>query len=335
MEKEIVKKTIHNNMELIEYRIKNEYLEFCFVNVGGSITKIALAEDAFEKNLVASYQNVEDYVSNSCYLNAIVGRTSNRITDGKFMLEGKEVQVDLNDGPNNLHGGAQNLTHSVFDVSEITDGYRLKATLLDQPNGFPGNIEVTVDYTLNKNQIEIKYQGTTDQTTIFNPTQHAYFNLSGDLERTVYGHILQVNGDQVADINEASSFTKELLSVEGTRFDFRAPTVIDPRDKPESDLFDRATGYDHLYVLNETEHAATFYDPTSGRKLEVFTTEPAMQLYLGNHMSDELLFENNRVGESHLAACFETHQIPFDFESQVLKPEETYEQITRWVFSKA
>jgi len=333
MDKKIIKKTSHDNIEIIEYSIKNEYLEVRFLNVGGCITKVALAEDHYEKNLVANYQNVEDYLDNSCYLNAIVGRTANRITDGKFTLEGKEIQVDLNDGPNNLHGGAENLTHSIFDVSELTAGYCLKTTLPDQPEGFPGNVSVSVEYTLEKNQFKIKYQGMTDQTTIFNPTQHAYFNLSGNLERTVYDHILQINGDEVANINDASSFTKELLPVEKTRFDFRVPIIIDPQDKPESDLFDRATGYDHLFILN-SDHAATFYDPASGRKLEVFTSEPAMQLYLGNYMTDDMLFEDNRAGEMHLAACFETHQIPFDFESQILKPGETYEQITKWVFSK-
>lgn len=334
MEKKIIKKTSHGNTELVEYSIKNEYLEVRFLNVGGSITKVAMAEDAFEKNLVANFEDVSDYLGNSCYLNAIVGRTANRITNGRFTIEGKEFQVDLNDGPNNLHGGAQNLTYSLFEVSELQDGYRLKVTLSHQADGFPGNVDVTVDYTLEKNQIKITYQATTDQPTIFNPTQHTYFNLSGDLERTVYDHILQINADQVADINEASSFTKELLPVEGTRFDFRTPTRINPSDKPASALFDKATGYDHLYILNETNHAATFYDEISKRKLEVFTTEPAMQLYLGNYMTDELVFEGNRKGEMHLAACFETHKIPFDFSSQVLNPGEVYEQVTTWVFSK-
>jgi len=334
MEKKIIGSTLHNEIEIIEYSIKNEYLEIRFLNVGGAITKIAMAEDNYEKNLVLNYQNVSDYLNNSCYLNALVGRTANRITDGKFTLNDKEYQVDLNDGPNNLHGGEENLTHTIFDVTEIPNGYGLKTTLKHQPEGFPGNVDITVFYQLEKNQVKIEYEATTDQTTIFNPTQHAYFNLSGNLERTIYDHILLINGNKVADINEASSFTTELIPVEGTRFDFTKQAVVNPAEKPESALFDRATGYDHLYILNDTDHAATFYDPISGRKLEIYTTEPTMQFYAGNYITDELLFEGGRKGEIHLGACFETHQNPFDFKSQILSPGDLYKQTATWVFSK-
>jgi len=335
MENKIIRTVTHNEVEIIEYSMKNEHLEVCFLNVGGAITKIALAEDNYEKNLVVNYQNVEDYLNNSCYLNALVGRTANRITDGKFMLNGELIQVDLNDGPNNLHGGVENLTHTIFDVTASDNGYHLQAVLPEQADGFPGNISVSVYYKLEANQVEILYKALTDKDTIFNPTHHAYFNLSGNLERTIYDHVLQINADEVADINDASSFTKELVSVEGTRFDFTTPILIDPTGRPVSALFDRATGYDHLFILKEGEnHAATFFDPKSGRKLEVFTTEPTMQFYAGNYINDEMLFEGNRVGEMHLGACFETHKNPFDFESQVLTQGEVYTQVATWVFSK-
>jgi len=334
MEKKIIRTVNHDDIEIIEYSMKNQHLEVRFLNVGGAITKIALAEDDYKKNLVVNYQDVENYLNNSCYLNALVGRTANRITDGKFTINDKEIQVDLNDGPNNLHGGVENLTHTIFDVTISDCGYHLQTVLPDQPDGFPGNINLSIYYKLKANQVKIEYKALTDKDTIFNPTQHAYFNLSGNLERTIYDHVLQINGDKVADINEFSSFTEKLTPVEGTRFDFISPTVIDPAEKPESALFDRATGYDHLFVLNDEGHVATFYDPKSGRKLEVYTTEPAMQFYAGNYMDDKMLFEGNRVGETHLGACFETHKIPFDFESQTLKPGEVYTQEATWVFSK-
>ena len=334
MEKKIIRTVIHDGIEIIEYSMKNQHLEVCFLNVGGAITKIALAEDDYDKNLVVNYQNVEDYLDNSCYLNALVGRTANRITGGKFTLNDKEIQVDLNDGPNNLHGGKENLTHTIFAVTVSDCGYHLQAMLPDQPNGFPGNVTVSIYYKLEANRVKITYKALTDEDTIFNPTQHTYFNLSGNLERTIYDHVLQINGYMVADINKFSSFTEDLIPVEGTRFDFISPTVIDPAEKPGNGLFDRASGYDHLFVLNGGGHAATFYDPKSGRKLEIYTTEPAMQFYAGNYMDDELLLEGNRVGEMHLGACFETHKIPFDFESQLLEVGEVYSQEATWVFSK-
>ena len=334
MEKKIIRQTVHNEVKIIEYRMKNEFLEVCFLNVGGAITKIALAEDGYEQNLVLNYQNVADYLNNDCYLNALVGRTSNRITGGKFTLNGKDFQVDLNDGTNNLHGGVQNLTHTVFHVMDADHGYQLQTVLPDQPEGFPGNISVAVHYELDENKVKISYKGSTDKETIFNPTQHAYFNLSDDLERTIYDHELLINAEFVAEVNGQSSFTEALLPVTGTRFDFTTQTVVNPVDKPENPLFDLTSGYDHLFILKEGNHAATFYDPKSGRKLEVFTTEPAMQFYAGNFLDGDMLFEGNRIGERHLGACFETHQIPFDFESQQLVPGETYQQETTWVFSR-
>ena len=334
MEKKIIRTSVHDGIEIVEYSMKNEHLEVCFINVGGAITKVALAEDDYDKNLVINYQNVENYLNNDCYLNALVGRTSNRITDGKFTLNGKEFQVDLNDGPNNLHGGAENLTHTIFSVTTSDNGYHLHAVLPDQPDGFPGKIDLSVYYKLEANQVKIIYRALTNKTTIFNPTQHAYFNLSGNLERTIYDHVLQVNGDVVADINKNSSFTEELIPIEGTRFDFMSPTVIDPTAKPESALWSRASGYDHLYVLNGGGHAATLYDPKSRRKLEIYTTEPAMQFYAGNYLDEETMFEGGVVGKAHLGACFETHKIPFDFESQILEVGDVYTQVATWVFSK-
>ena len=336
MDKKVIQKVEHNGVEIIEYSIKNDYLEIRFLNVGGAITKIALAVDQYSQNLVVNYDNLADYLNNSCYLNALVGRTSNRIKDGKFMLNGKEFQVDLNDGPNNLHGGVENLTHAVFDVAATTEGYHLQTVLPDQPKGFPGNIRLSVYYLLDENKVKIIYEGSTDKETIFNPTQHAYFNLSGNLTRTIYEHELTINSEDVAEVDANSSFTEKLLPVAGTRFDFTKPTVINPKKKPENALFDRTSGYDHLFILSDESatHAATFSDPKSGRKLEVFTTEPAMQFYAGNYLDEKLMFENGRKGEQHLGACFETHKIPFDFKSQILTPDEIYTSNTTWVFSK-
>jgi len=324
--------------ETKKYTLKNDKLEFQFLNFGGAITKIALAEDNFEQNLVINYEDVTAYGNNSCYLNALVGRTSNRITDGMFTINGSSYSVELNDGSNNLHGGSDNLTNTYFDVRPIPNGYALHTTLKHQENGFPGDIIVLITYVLDDNKIKISYTGTSNKETVFNPTQHAYFNLSGNGKETINNHILQIDANRFAEINENSSFTKELNSVAGTRFDFTSPTKIDATDKPASKQYDLATGYDHLFVLNQNfdgRPAATFTHPDSGRQLNVYTSEPTMQFYAGNYIDDTMTFEGDVVGRMHLGACFETHKNPFDFQSQIIHPGvATTVQETVWEFTK-
>lgn len=307
-----------------EYILKNDRLEVRFLNIGGAITKIALAEDDFQENLVLAYNDPKDYLNNKMFLNTLIGRTSNRIKDGKFPLNGEEFQLDLNDGPNNLHGGADNLTHKDFQVSPIDNGYELAATLAE--GGFPGNLDIKVKYELNGNALEVTYEATTDKTTIVNLTHHAYFNLSGNLKDDVTNHLVQMPAHSVAEIDETSAFTEKLIDVAGTRFDFNTVRSV----KPES----QATGYDHLYVLSGKNPAATFEEPQSGRKLVIETTEPAMQFYSGNYIDEGTIFENGKVGIQYLGACFEAHKIPYDYASQILNPGEAYYQKTTFQFSK-
>lgn len=321
-----------------EYTLKNDQLELRFLNLGGAITKIALAADDFADNLVLDYQNVAAYQNNGCYLNALVGRTSNRITDGKFTINGQEFQVECNDGPNNLHGGTQNLTHAYFAVSPIVGGYELKTRLDAQDDGFPGDLAIVITYQLDGNRVKITYSATSSEATIFNPTQHAYFNLSGNAKDTINNHVLQIDADQFAEINEESSFTKQLLPTAGTRFDFTTPVKIDATTKPASTQFDLATGYDHLFILNQNfdgRPAATLFDPVSTRRLQVFTTEPTMQFYAGNYIDEQLTFTGDVKGVKNLGACFETHKNPFDFASQIIDPGvATTVQETIWEFTK-
>ncbi|MGL4336661.1 MAG: aldose epimerase family protein [Turicibacter sp.] len=320
-------------VQFIEYSMKNEYLEIKFINVGGAITKIAMASDDYAKNLIVNYQDYSNYLHNGCYLNAIVGRTSNRIKNGTFAINGKTYQVDLNNGVNNLHGGSENLSHMVLNVEMIENGYALSATLPHQENGFPGNVSVKIYYTLNHDTLNISYVATTDQETIVNLTQHAYFNLSGNLETTIYNHELQIAADAVAIVDENLSFTQEILPVANTIFDFNTPTVINPETKDRLPLFEFTSGYDHLYLFNKQGEVATLTDPVSGRRVTVLTDSPSMQFYAGNFLTDEMVFEGNRVGEMHLGCCLETHLVPYDFASQILKPNETYKQAVGYKFT--
>jgi len=331
---QITHKEIIQDKEIIEYSMKNDHLEVRFLNIGGAITKIALAADGYAKNLVLNYQNLEDYLTNACFLNVIVGRTSNRITNGKFMLNDKEIQVDVNSAPHNLHGGAEYLGNAFFDIITTENGYSLHAKLPHQENGFPGNLKVTVYYELVENKLNIRYKALTDRTTIVNLTQHAYFNLSGDLERTIYDHELTIKAAKIAEVDKTSGFTKNLIPVADTCFDFNSPTIIDPESKRAHYVFNYANGYDHLYLLDPLAVVpVVFKDPQSGRTLKITTTEPAMQFYAGNYITDELVFENGRSGEKNLGACFETHKIPFDYESQILELGDIYTQETIFEFS--
>jgi len=335
MLKEIMQQKVIRDQQVIEYRIKNDLLEVRFLNIGGAITKIALASDNYDKNLVLSYQDWSSYFENDCYLNVLVGRTSNRIVEGKFMLEGREIQLDINSEPHNLHGGADNLSQRIFNVAEVEDGFALRTVLPHQKNGFPGNLNVTVYYRLIENKLIINYEATTDETTIVNLTHHTYFNLSGNLERTIYDHELQIRANQVAEVDQTSGFTGKLLSVAGTRFDFNNPHIVNPVGREEHYLFDNTSGYDHLYILDSSaDHAVIFKDPISKRTLRVTTNQSALQFYAANFITPQYVFENNRKGEKYLGACFETHKIPFDYESQILRPGEVYEQETSFEFDK-
>ena len=329
-----LEKGTFNGVNVIEYSMKNEALEVRFLNIGGVLTKIAMAEDQYEQNLVLNYDHIESYFNNGCYLNAIIGRTSNRIKNGQFTINGQTYQLDLNNGPNNLHGGAQCLTYADFEVTEVDSGYELTTVLPHQAEGFPGNLSVKVRYTLEQNSFIVSYEATTDQDTIVNLTQHAYFNLSGNLSTNIYNHELQIKADYIAEIDDNLSFTEKLIPVSNTLFDFNTPTIVNPETKEVLPLFEKASGYDHLYLLSDTKDVVTFKDLTSNRTLKISTTSPSMQFYAGNFLTEDLVFENGRRGEPHLGACFETHLVPFDFESQLLKPGEAYSQSTTFTFTK-
>lgn len=329
-----VTKGTFNGIKITEYGMKNHELEVRFLNIGGCLTKVAMAADNYDQNLVLNYQNVESYLDNRCYLNALIGRTANRIKNGIFTLNNTTYQLDINNGLNNLHGGNECLSHADFSVETIDSGYRLTTTLAHQASGFPGNLTATIDYTLKDNHFTVSYSAITDQDTIVNFTQHAYFNLAGNSITTIDNHELQIKASHIAEIDDTQAFTTNWVPVENTLFDFNQPTLINPSNKEKTELFELASGYDHLYLLSDTKDVVTFKDLDSSRTLTVSTTAPSMQFYTGNFLTGDLLFENNRHGEPHLGACFETHLVPFDFQSQVLKPGETYRACTTFTFTK-
>ena len=321
-----------NQLTITEYEIQSEKLTVRFLNLGGAITKISMTAD--NENLVLTFDDYHDYLHNGCYLNTLIGRTSNRIKEGLFTINNKPYTVDLNTPNNNLHGGAENLSHVLFDVTPIEHGYALETIMPHQPDGFPGNLSTRILYEVIDDTFKVTFNATTDRETIVNFTQHLYFNLSGNVKSNILNHELQINADYIATVDENSSFTENVLAVENTCFDFRTPTIIDPTHKLTHPQMTLTNGYDHLFILSNNQPAAILIDPTSKRKMTLSTTLPSMQVYGGNFLSDRITFENNRRGEAHLGLALEAHYIPYDYNAQYLTLHQLYNESISFTFTK-
>lgn len=326
------KEELENN--IVQYTMNNEELEVRFLNIGGALTFVSLKKDEFKKNLLVNFDDINSYITNDCYLNVIVGRTSNRIKDGVFSIDGKEYQLDLNEPTNNLHGGKDNISHTYLEVKEIENGYSLHTILKEQELGFPGDVSIEVHYTLEGSALKIEYFASTNKKTIVNLTHHAYFNLSGNLERDVSEHNLMIDADYIAVVDKNQSFTKEVQDVTTTIFDFRVPKEIGLEGTKDLPEFTTTLGYDHCYLLNNTnECVAILEDKESNHKVEVFTSSPSLQFYAGNFMNENQVFEPSIKGRKHLGCCLETHLVPYDFDSQIIDTDTPYQAYVTYKFS--
>ncbi len=309
--------------DIYQYTIKNETLSVSFLNYGGCITNIHLIKNP-KLNYVLNYQDIKDYYTNGCYLNAIVGRTSNRIKDGKVLVNDLDLSLTLNEPTNNLHGGFKGLSKSVFNVEEISDGYQLSTILEDGLDGFPGNLEVKVGYHLIEDKLIIDYQATTDKPTLVNFTHHAYFNLNEDKHNTIINHELMIDANKIALIDDTQAFTKETAKVDGL-FDFREAKLLANDLEKDYTEFRITKGFDHCYLLNNTNPlVASITNKQNSHAVEVYTNSKSLQLYTGNFLDETYLFENNTVGKQYQALCLETHAIPYDYNNLVLAPNDKY-----------
>ena len=299
------------------------------------------------KDVVLGYESLENYQKDTFYFGGIVGRFANRIADGKFTLGGRQYALARNDGAHHLHGGAKNYETVVWRAKPFADqtGAHLELTYLsrDGEEGYPGNLSVKVVYTLTENdELKIEYAATTDADTIINLTNHSYFNLKGAGAGTITDHVLQINADRFTPVKDRGSIpTGELPSVENTPFDFTVPTLIGARINDEDDQLKFGLGYDHNLALNRSgdalTKAATVYEPTSGRVLEVFTTEPGIQFYSGNFL-DEVHGKNGEIYRRRDGFCLETQHFPDapnqpQFPSTVLKKGDRFTSETVYKFS--
>ena len=292
-------------------------------------------------DIVLGYDDLDGYVANNPYFGATVGRVGNRIAKGKFSLDGVDYQLATNDGDNHLHGGIKAFDKVVWDAEPVekADAVGVKFTYLskDGEEGYPGNLTCTVIYTLtNQDELKISYEATTDKATPVNLTHHSYFNLAGQGSGDVLGHVLMLNAEEFTPVDATLIPTGELKAVTGTPMDFSTPHTIGERIEQVEG------GYDHNYVLTSQDGtlalAARVIEPTSGRVMDILTTEPGIQFYSGNFLDGTITGKAGKVYPKHFGFCLETQHFPDspnqpEFPSVILKPGETYTQVTVHKFS--
>ena len=298
-------------------------------------------------DVVLGFENLEPYFEDSPYFGALVGRYGNRIDQGKFTLDGQEYTLAQNNDENHLHGGLKGFDKVLWQAQTISSdssvGLRLHYLSPDGEEGYPGALDVTVSYELtNDNALRIHYQATTDAPTVINLTNHSYFNLAGQDHGSILDHEVMINADQFVPVDSTLIPTGELASVAGTPLDFTEPTSVGARINEEHPQLVYGIGYDHCWVLNkamdELGLAASVYEPTSGRYLEVMTTEPGVQFYSGNFLDGSLTGKDGAIYGHRSGLCLETEHFPDspnqpEFPSTELQPGETYETTTIYRFS--
>ncbi|MCP3964832.1 MAG: galactose mutarotase [Lentisphaerae bacterium] len=298
------------------------------------------------KNVVLGYDQPDDYFANPFYFGCIVGRFCSRIANGRFVLNGKEYKLPQNDTENHLHGGPEAISHQLWQASLIDADIptlKLSCTSPDGENGYPGNLAVTVTYSLNNsNAISIDYKAYSDKDTVVNLTNHSYFNLAGAGSGSILDHQMMINANFYLPINESSIPKGEIHSVENTPFDFREMTRIADLLDYDHPQISRHHGYNHSFALNRNNKsavlAARVFEETSGRTLEVFTTEPGLQFYTANYLDKKVVGKNGCSYEPRHGLCLETQHYPDSpnhdsFPSTVLKAGETYRSNTVFKWS--
>ncbi len=330
-----------------QYTLANKNgMEVKIITYGGRITSLKAPNknDEFE-NVVLGFDSLEEYTKDNPFFGALIGRFGNRIANGKFTLDGEEYTLAQNDGQNHLHGGEKGFDKVVWTADDASaNSLSLSYISEDMEEGYPGNLETTVVYTLtDDNALEVDYNATTDKKTVINLTQHAYFNLSGDFSETILDHEIEINADEFLPVNETLIPTGELKDVAGTPFDFREAKTVEQHIEDKNEQLESGKGYDHCWVLNEQDSgmrfAASAYHEESGRMLEVHTDEPGIQLYSGNFLDGTLPQADGEGNYGHRTGfCLETQHYPDSpnqegFPSVVLKPGETYSSKTSFKFS--
>ena len=321
------------------YTLKNANGMTAKIMTYGGIVQSLMVPDKTGKmgDVVLGYDTLEGYLTNSPYFGALIGRYGNRIAKGHFTLDGQTYTLATNNGPNSLHGGLKGFDKVVWKVVRAENTRKgpqleLSYTSVDGEEGYPGTLKVTALYTLtSKNGLRVDFTATTDKDTIVNLTQHSYFNLAG--QGDALGHEIYINADKFTPVDSTLITTGELRPVDGTPFDFRTPATIGSRVNMTDEQLKCGGGIDHNWVINkkagELGLMARVYEPTTGRTMEVFSTEPGLQFYCGNFLDGTIHGKYGQVYPYRGTVCMEPQHYPDspnhpEFPSTELKPGEVY-----------
>jgi aldose 1-epimerase len=304
-------------------------------------------------DIVAGFETLAGYLTRSRLFGAIAGRYANRIANARFTLDGTTYELAANNGKNHLHGGRRGFDKVVWNGRSFQDGDRVGVRLThvspDGDEGYPGALTVTVTYTLTSHdELIIDYAATTSKATPVNLTNHSYFNLAGDGRGDILGHVLTIDADRYTPADETQIPTGEIAPVDGTPFDFRRPTAVGARVDADHEQIRRGKGYDHNFVLNgwdarstnRLRHAARLVDPSSGRTLDVATTEPGLQFYSGNNLDGTAVGKQGHIYGPRTSLCLETQHFPdspnhSNFPSTILRQGEEFRSTTVFTFGVA
>jgi aldose 1-epimerase len=330
------------------FTLKDEKLEVRVMTYGGDVISLK-APDRNGKmaDVVLGFDSPSGYYENNhsksaSFFGPIVGRYANRIAHAKFSLDGKEYTLTKNNGDNSIHGGPGGFHNRIWQGKIIADGVELTYLSKDGEEGYPGNLSVTVRYTLTGGDLQIDYSATTDKPTVLNLTNHSYFNLSGQGNGTILQEQLKLNASRFTPVDATLIPTGELKSVAGTPFDFLQPHAVGERINADDEQIRLGHGYDHNFVIDgggkELTQAAEVYDPASGRVLQVLTTEPGVQFYTSNFLDGSIKGKQGIAYPRNGALCLETQHFPDspnhpDFPSTVLRPGSKFHSLTVYRFS--
>ena len=331
------------------YTLTNVHgLEVRIMNFGAIVLSLRTPDrNGKLDDIVLGFDSLEPYFTNDPHFGSIIGRYANRIANGKFTLDGVTYSLPKNNGPNTLHGGLKGFDKALWQAEPSQDrdavSLVLGYTSKDGEEGFPGNLKTKVTYTLSdSDELTIDYQATTDKATPVNLTSHGYFNLAGQGTTDVLAHELLINADRFTPVDKNLIPTGELRSVQGTPLDFTKSTAIGARIDSDYEQMVLANGYDHNFVINRKASgmtlAARVHETTTGRILEIYTTEPGVQFYSANFLDGSITGKQGRVYKRRSAFALETEHFPDSpnhpsFPSTVLRPGQTYHSRTTYKFS--
>lgn len=338
------RQVVLDNKEITLYQLYNDKgMMVEAMNLGGIITKIMTEDkDGKFENVVLEWQDLNTYIENPGYFGAIIGRTAGRIHKAQVTIDNNIYTFPQNDNANSIHGGITGFDKKIWECEEIIDQeevtLKLKCVSEDGEEGYPGQLDVVVYYKLNNsNEFTIRYEATTNKTTLVNLTQHTYFNLSGDAKRSIEEQEMFINSDKVCEIDHQAIPTGNLIDLStDSIFNFKNKKLIGQDINKEHIQLTYAKGYDHPWLLNEGDLAAQLYDPISKRSMEIRTNQEAVVVYTMNHPNENKLTNGNSAPRRY-AVCFETQAPPIGYnevnkELSLLKPENKYYHETTFAF---